>query len=299
MTVTVTDQASRAAVLGRPVAHSLSPLLHRAAYDALGLRGWSYDARDVGEGELAGVLARCEAEGGWAGVSLTMPLKDVVVPLLDEVDATAREVGACNTMLWDGARRIGVNTDVHGIVAAVRECSAPQADRPLGTAHVLGAGATAASAVVALARLGHRRPRLHLRDPARAGAVLAAAARCGSDVTLLPWPVDRESAAGLAGAAVVVSTVPAGAADPVADLLPGPSEAAQPSYGTLLDVAYDPWPSRLAAAWSAAGGRVAPGSLMLLHQAGEQVRLMTGREAPLSAMRVALAAVRVEITSTA
>lgn len=294
----MTDQARRAAVLGRPVAHSLSPLLHRAAYDALGLEGWSYDARDVGEVELAGELARCEAEGGWAGLSLTMPLKDVVVPLLDEVDATAWEVGACNTVLWNGARRLGANTDVHGIVAAVRECSAPQADRPLGTSHVLGAGATAASAVVALARLGHRTPRLHLRDPARAGAVLAAAARCGSEVTLLPWPVDRESVAGLAGAAVVVSTVPAGAADPVADLLPRPSDAAATS-GTLLDVAYDPWPSRLAAAWSAAGGRVAPGSLMLLHQAGEQVRLMTGREAPLSAMRVALAAVRVEITRTA
>ena len=281
----------RAAVLGRPVGHSLSPLLHRAAYDALGLTGWRYEARDVGETDLADVLAGCEAEGGWAGLSLTMPLKHAVVPLLDDVDATTLEVGACNTVLWRGGRRSGANTDVHGIVAAVRETATAACGHPAASAHVLGAGATAASAVVALARLGHRAPRVHVRDPTRAGTVLAVAARCGSDVVLLPWPVDAESAAGLVEAEVVVSTVPAGAADGVADVLP------DRVAGTLLDVAYEPWPSRLAGAWSAAGGPVAPGSLMLLHQAGEQVRLMTGAEAPLSAMRRALAAVRTEVAA--
>ena len=285
------EEPRRAGVLGSPVAHSLSPLLHRAAYEALGLTAWQYDAREVGEADLADVLVGCEAQGSWAGLSLTMPLKHVVVPLLDEVDATSTEVGACNTVLWRSRRRAGANTDVHGIVAAVRETAAGAVGHPRDSAHVLGAGATAASAVVALARLGHRAPRVHLRDPARAGTVLAAAERCGSELTLVPWPVDARSAAGLDEAEVVVSTVPAGAADAVADVLP------ERVAGTLLDVVYEPWPSRLAGAWAAAGGAVAPGSLMLLHQAGEQVRLMTGLEAPLSAMRAALAAVRAEVAA--
>ena len=280
----------RAAVLGRPVRHSLSPLLHRAAYAALGLEGWSYEAVECDEAGLPAVVGALD--GSWAGLSLTMPLKQAVLPLLDEVDATVRDSGACNTVVVgdeDGRRVLrGANTDVEGIVRAVREVSGRR-DAPV--AHVLGGGATAASAVLALARLGCPAPVVHVRDPARASVVLAAAARCGSAVDLQPWPDAPARAAALAAADVVVATTPAGTTDAVAAALPGAVA------GTLLDVAYEPWPSALAARWSGAGGAVAPGTLMLLHQAGEQVRLMTGRAAPLSAMRVALARARPEIVA--
>lgn len=276
----------RAAVLGRPVAHSLSPLLHRAAYDALGLQGWTYEAVEVDEAALPGFVAGLD--GDWAGLSLTMPLKQAVLPLLDEADETVTVTGACNTLLLRQGRRVGANTDVAGMVAALQEQGAGQA---VAVAHVLGGGATAASAVLALRRLGCPAPVVHVRDRTRAGAVLAAAQRCGSTVDLQPWPASPELAAGLAAADVVVSTTPAGSADAVAQALPTRVS------GTLLDVAYEPWPSLLAERWAAAGGAVAPGSLMLLHQAVEQVRLMTGRTPPLSAIRGALARVRAEITA--
>jgi len=279
-------------VLGSPVAHSLSPLLHRAAYAALGLTGWSYDAVEVDEPALPDVLRGLDRT--WAGLSLTMPLKQAVVPLLDAVDETVRLSGACNTVVVGPDGLSGANTDVVGMVRAIQEAASAQtgpATRSAGfaVAHVLGGGATAASAVLALRGLGCPAPVVHVRDPARAGAVLAVAERCGSAVELQPWPSTPALAAALAVADVVVSTTPGGSTAAVADAMPATVA------GSLLDVAYEPWPSALAARWSAAGGAVAPGSLMLLHQAAEQVRLMTGLPAPLSAMRVALARVRSEI----
>jgi len=277
----------RAAVLGSPVTHSLSPLLHRAAYAALGLTGWTYAAREVVAGDLAGVVAGLDSS--WAGLSLTMPLKQAVLPLLDEVDETVAVTGACNTLLLDGGSRRGANTDVDGVVAALREAGAAPGGRAVAVAHVLGGGATAASAVLALRRMGCPAPVVHVRDTARAGAVLTAAGRCGSAVDLQPWPDRPDLASALAVADVVVATTPAGSTSAVAAALPAVVS------GTLLDVAYEPWPSALAARWSDAGGSVAPGSLMLLHQAVEQVRLMTGQRPPLPAMRVALAVVRAEV----
>jgi shikimate dehydrogenase len=276
-------QPHRAAVLGRPVHHSLSPLLHRAAYAALGLDGWTYEAVEVGEDDLAGFVDALD--GTWAGLSLTMPLKQAVLPLLDEADETVQVTGSCNTLLLGGGRRRGANTDVDGIVTALHERGVSTA----AVAHVLGGGATAASAVLALRRLGCPAPVVHVRDAARAGAVLTAAERCGSAVDLQPWPDHAALAAALAAADVVVATTPAGSTDLVAAALPGAVS------GTLLDVAYEPWPSPLARRWAEAGGAVAPGTLMLLHQAVEQVRLMTGRRPPVAPMRVALAAVRHEI----
>ncbi|MGJ7442080.1 shikimate dehydrogenase [Aquipuribacter sp. MA13-6] len=277
----------RAAVLGHPVAHSLSPVLHRAAYAALGLAGWTYDAVDVDEAVLPGFVASLDDD--WAGLSLTMPLKQAVLPLLDELDEAATVTGACNTVVLRAGRRAGANTDVDGMVAALAEVDPRAAAGGLPVAHVLGGGATAASAVLALRRTGCPAPVVHVRDRNRAGAVLAAAQRCGSAVDLQPWPDRPELAAALAAADVVVSTTPAGSTDAVAAALPAGV------VGVLLDVAYEPWPSQLAAAWERSGGAVAPGSLMLLHQAAEQVRLMTGRPAPRAPMRVALAEVRPEI----
>ncbi len=277
--------ARRAAVLGHPVGHSLSPALHRAAYAALGLGGWRYDAVDVDVGELAGFLAGLD--GAWAGLSLTMPLKRVVRPLLAAESDLARAVGAVNTVTFGPAGPVGDNTDVHGIVAALREAGVGIADG-VQRAAVLGGGATACSAVAALQRLGCTAPRVHVRSVERSADVVAAGERLGLVVRLVPL----DGAQVVAGAPqVVVSTLPAGAADPLAGplvdgLVAGRVMAGAPA-AALLDVVYAPWPTRLAAAWVDAGGTAVSGFAMLLHQAAEQVRLMTGLEPPVAAMRAA------------
>ena len=252
-------------MLGQPIAHSLSPALHRAAYAALGL-DWRYDAVEVAEAELAGFLDGLGPE--WAGLSLTMPLKAAVLPLLDEVSDLARDVAAANTVLLGDGRRSGHNTDVPGIVAALAEAGVVSVRRAV----VLGGGATARSALAALAALGCTTPVLVVRSsPDRTSE---AAERLGVRPTVVPW-----SPSVLDGCDLLVSTLPPGAADPLA-----PHVSAVPA---LLDVVYDPWPTALAAGCT---GVVVSGAAMLLHQAAEQVRLMTGRTAPLEVMRQALAA---------
>ncbi len=276
----------RAAVLGHPVAHSLSPVLHRAAYAALGLTEWRYDVLDVTEEALPGVVTALDDT--WAGLSLTMPLKKAVIPLLDHVEPLAEVVGAVNTVLVQGAGAnvslAGANTDVHGMVTAFGEgLDELGARRPVGTAVVIGAGATAASALAALAELDCPTPQVHARSMARAGATMRAAARMGVEPRFLTLdPMDRLIGA-MAEADVVVSTLPAHAADPMAEALTG-----RAVRGALLDCAYAPRVSALGRVWAAAGGAFVGGERMLLHQATEQVRLMTGRVAPLDAMESAL-----------
>lgn len=255
----------RAAVLGRPIGHSLSPLLHRAAYVSLGL-DWHYDAVDVGSDELGAFLDGLGPE--WRGLSLTMPLKAAVLPLLDDVDALARDVAAANTVVLGQGRRSGFNTDVHGIVAALADAGVTTASRAV----VLGGGATARSALAALRQLGERAPTLVVRsEPAE---TLAAAERLGVAPTVVPFSPEV-----LDGCDLLVSTLPAGAADAVA-----PHVSDVPA---LLDVVYEPWPTPLA---RACGGVLVSGREMLLHQAAAQVQLMTGLPAPLEAMRAALSA---------
>lgn len=253
----------RAAVLGSPIAHSLSPRLHRAAYAALGL-DWEYDGIECTPPELADLLAGLR-DDEWAGLSLTMPLKQAVLPLLDTLTDLARDVAAANTVLLRDGRLHGDNTDVHGIVAALREAGVPDPRRAV----VLGGGATARSALAALRELGCDHVGLVVRsEPVEA---LAAARRLGMSPQVLP--VDAIGSADL-----VISTLPPGAGDALSGHLVG--------VPALLDVVYAPWPTALA---SACGGVVVGGAAMLLHQAALQVELMTGREAPLEAMRAALA----------
>ena len=266
----------RAAVLGSPISHSLSPVLHRAAYDALGLSDWSYDAVEVGPADLPGFLAGLGDD--WAGLSLTMPLKMAVLPLLTERSALVDVTGAANTvLLGDGGRR-GENTDVAGIVAALREVGVDGCRR----ATVIGTGATAASALAALHELGAGTVRVLGRSPERARTLQPVADALGLQLQAggLDLPLLQDD-----WAQVIVSTVPAGALDTFAErYAPGPQ--APP----LLDVVYAPWPTPLAAAHLRAGTVVVGGQAMLLHQAARQVELMTGRTAPLAAMRAALPA---------
>ncbi|MFD7312186.1 shikimate dehydrogenase [Promicromonospora sp. NPDC059942] len=288
-----TTPSRRAAVLGHPVAHSLSPVLHTAAYRALGLDGWDYGVHDVTEDTLAGFLEDADGDPGrsWAGLSLTMPLKQAVIPLLDHVEPLAEAVGAVNTVLFTtvggAVTTTGTNTDVHGIVAALRE-GLDAGARPVAEAVVLGGGATAASALAALAELGCPSARVFVRSLDRIGPLRAAVARMGVTPSFEVFD-DTATTSALVTADAVVSTTPKYAADTWAKLLTDGDRGAAPR-GVLLDVVYDPRPTALQSAWTALGARAVGGERMLLHQAAEQVRLMTGHMAPLSAMDEALRA---------
>ncbi|MDO8145044.1 MULTISPECIES: shikimate dehydrogenase [unclassified Isoptericola] len=279
----------RAAVVGHPVAHSLSPTLHTAAYEALGLEGWQYSAIDTTVEQLSGVVRGLDL--AWAGLSVTMPLKHAVMKLVDHVDPLAQVVGAVNTVLVAPARAgvslTGTNTDVHGLVQAVREGLTERhgtRDVTVRDAVVLGGGATAASTLAALGELGCTAPLVLVRDLGRTGPLQEAAARMG--VTPRYEVLDTATAPDvLADADVVVSTMPARAADPVAASL---RTRGTRVHGVLLDVVYDPRPTAVSQAWAATGGTVVGGERMLLHQAVEQVRLMTGRPGPVDAMDAAL-----------
>ncbi|AZM52148.1 shikimate dehydrogenase [Streptomyces sp. WAC 01529] len=265
-------QKRRAAVLGSPIAHSLSPVLHRAAYEELGLSDWTYDRFEIDEAALPEFVAELGPE--WAGLSLTMPLKRAVIPLLDEISGTAAAVEAVNTVVFtEDGRKVGDNTDVPGMVAALRERGIEQVD----SAAILGAGATASSALAALARICTGEVVAYVRSETRAAEMRQWGERLDVEVRTEDWEDAREALS----APLVIATTPAGTTDMLSALVPE-----RPA--TLFDVLYDPWPTALAARWSAYGGAVVSGLDLLVHQAVLQVEQMTGRgPAPLDAMRTA------------
>ncbi len=264
----------RCGVLGDPIEHSLSPTLHRAAYDELGL-DWSYDAVRVPAGGLAEFLDGLDAD--WRGLSLTMPLKREVGPLLTSQDEWARVSGVANTVLLDetGGRH-GLNTDVPGAEAALAQAT----DERLRDAVVLGGGATAASVLLALAERGLERATVAVRDPARAAATVEVVGRHTRSPQLTVV-----SLAGLGtialdpGVDVVVSTIPVSAqTDAVL--------RAVRDVPVVFDVVYEPWPTPLVEQAAACGHTLVGGLDLLLWQAVDQVRAMTGRfDIPVEAMR--------------
>ncbi|PWC04059.1 shikimate dehydrogenase [Agromyces badenianii] len=246
----------RLAVLGSPISHSKSPALHRAAYEYLGLP-WQYTAIEMDGARLGAFIQELDSE--WRGLSLTMPLKQDVLPLLDHVDGVAVLAGAANTVLLDGDARRGFNTDVGGIVRTLQEAGL----RDVSHGVLIGGGATAASALVAMSELGASRVQVLVRRTGAATSLAELGARLGISVE----PGSVTELATLRGADLVVSTVPGGAelgAEASEELI---------STAALLDVAYDPWPTPLAASWLAGGGVVVHGLGMLLHQALLQVRI--------------------------
>ncbi|RSS80635.1 shikimate dehydrogenase [Streptomyces sp. WAC06614] len=261
----------KAAVLGSPIEHSLSPVLHRAAYRELGLDDWSYDRFEVDEAALPQFFAGLGPE--WAGLSLTMPLKRAVIPLLDGISDTAAGVEAVNTVVFtEDGRRLGDNTDIPGILAALHERGVDRVEH----AAVLGAGATASSALAALARICTGEVTAYVRSEARAAEMRQWGERLGVAVRTADWSAAAEALS----APLVIATTPAGTTDALAAAVPE-------RPGTLFDVLYDPWPTALAAAWDARGGKVVGGLDLLVHQAVLQVEQMTGRPGPLAAMRAA------------
>lgn len=254
----------RLAVWGDPIAHSRSPLLHAAAYRALGL-DWRYGRQQV---SIAGFPAAFEAlDDSWRGLSVTMPLKEQAYRVSRSLDRHAELTGAVNTLLFSG-EVAGFNTDVGGIIDALGENGFHSA----ATARILGAGATAASALVAVAELGARSIDVRARRPERAHTMQALGERLGIIVTVSAFsapasPVD-----------VTIATLPSGT---VLEVQAAGSLAA--AGGTLLDAAYAPWPSALAGSWSETGNPVISGLEMLLHQAVRQVRVFVDGD-PLAAV---------------
>jgi shikimate dehydrogenase len=257
------------AVLGSPIGHSKSPRLQAAAYEVLGL-DWTYGAFDVTEETLPGFIAA--VDDGWRGLSLTMPLKRAILPLLDGVDPLVTLTGSANTVLVDGSSRRGFNTDVYGVWAALSATG----HRSFGRATIIGAGATAASVLVALDQLGADEVTVLVRDASRASALVALGEQLGLDILVRPIGGEHESD-------VAVSTLPGGVEH----------DTVFAGAPLLLDVAYDPWPSALASRWN---GQVVSGLEMLIHQAHAQVAIfVTGSPAGelpdtvLPAMRAAVA----------
>lgn len=260
----------KAAVLGSPIAHSRSPQLHLAAYRALGLRGWTYERIECDAEQLPALVAGLGPE--WVGVSVTMPGKFAALAVADERTPRAERIGSANTLVRTASGWLADNTDVDGVTGALGA-------RVSGEAIVLGSGGTAPAAVVALTELGASRITVAARNPANATRMVALASDVGVPARSCALD-DRGLGEAAATAAVTVSTLPADVAGRYAPVL-----ARVP---VLLDAIYDPWPTPLAAAVSAAGGTVISGMQMLLHQAFSQVELFTGRPAPRAAMTCAV-----------
>ena len=256
-------------MLGSPIAHSRSPQLHLAAYRALGLTDWTYERIECGADELPGVVGGFGPE--WVGVSVTMPGKFAALHFADERTDRAELVGSANTLLRTPRGWRADNTDIDGVMGALGAAT--------GRAVVSGSGGTAPAAIVALAELGVGDITVVARNPDKAARLVELATRVGAAARFCDLDgsavADRVTAAG-----VLVSTLPADVAGRYSDVFAGAP--------VLLDAIYDPWPTPLAAAVAAAGGRVISGLQMLLHQAFAQVEQFTGLPAPREAMIAAL-----------
>ncbi|MFI7547772.1 shikimate dehydrogenase [Actinoplanes sp. NPDC049599] len=266
----------RAAVCGKPIGHSLSPVLHNAGYVAAGLLTWTYTAIECAEAELPGLVAGLGPE--WAGLSLTMPLKEAGLALAAAASPVAAAIGAANTLVRrpDGTW-FADNTDIPGMVR-VLSAAGLTADP---TVSVLGGGGTARAALAAAAQLGAEAVTVVTRRPEARAALAPAADALGVKLIGAEW-ADAPAAF---EADAVISTVPKGAADALAT-------AVRWRPGTVLfDAIYDPWPTPLAAAAAGHGIAVVSGLDLLLAQALGQFEQFTGvTPAPEAAMRAALAA---------
>ncbi|MFJ8830334.1 shikimate dehydrogenase [Micromonospora aurantiaca] len=268
----------RAAVVGKPIAHSLSPVIHAAGYAAAGLTGWSYTRIEAGADELPGLVAGLGPE--WAGLSVTMPGKEAALALADEVSPVAAAVGAANTLVRrpDGTWYAD-NTDVTGMVEVLTGAGCVAG----AVVTVLGAGGTARAAIAAAARIGAAEVTVVARRPEAVDELRPVAEAAGVPLAGAEW----DGAPAHARADVVISTVPKGVADPLADNFDWRPES------VFFDVVYDPWPTPLAAAALTAGCRVVSGLDLLLAQAFGQFEQFTGVTAPRAAMADALARERV------
>ena len=285
-----------AAVIGFPIAHSLSPVIHRAAWEQLGIDGWEYRRAEVTEESLPTFIGQLDES--FRGLSVTMPCKQAVMPLLDAIDPLASAVGAVNTVVPSAGMLAGFNTDVTGIASAIRRACSRSGIPVPSSALVLGARATASSALAALGELGITTTTVAARRFGGPGSVISAASRLGVSVEQVMWSDVSAVASAAARADVLISTLPAGVADPIASRLapregqtdPIASRLAPREGQILLDVIYSPRDTALRTTFEKAGGVVAEGTDMLVYQGAAQVQLMTGRSPDPAVMRHALEA---------
>jgi len=259
-------------VIGDPVRHSLSPVLHNAAFVALGL-DWTYVAFHVATGLGAQAVEAVRALG-IEGLSVTMPHKSDVAAAVDVLSDDAAALGAVNTVLRRNSQLVGDSTDGYGFIAALAEAGFDPAGK---RCMVIGAGGAGRAVVLALARGGAARVVVVNRDPGRAAAAVA----LGGGVAAIG---DIESAA---ESDLVVNATPVGMGDRevgvsvvAADLL-GPGQF-------INDLVYHPAHTPLLLAAADRGATALNGLSMLVHQAARQFELWTGQPAPLVAMRAAV-----------
>ena len=260
----------KAAVLGKPISHSLSPIIHNAAYQQLGLPH-TYQAIELGEESFVEFIEALNSD--WLGFSLTMPLKEIAFTVTDDISQLARLTKSINTLVCQSNLRAD-NTDVFGISQALRlgGCKSPK------TATIFGAGATARSAVVALEGLGVEFIQIFARNLEKSALCIDLGNQLGITID-----ATTQFSPNLVNADVVINTTPKGVADVYANQIKSPN-------GCLLDVIYDPWPTKLASVWQLAKLTVIPGHQMLLHQAVRQIELMTGLSPDLDHLQSALSA---------
>lgn len=270
--------ASWAAVIGSPIQHSLSPFLHQAAYRDLGLN-IDYRRIEITKETIGSFLASWPE--GLVGLSVTMPLKQVIIPLLSQVDGLAKAVGAVNTVVpFPGGITAGFNTDVYGLVTAIKEAKGREFNPE--RAVIVGSGATASSALAALGELQAGQINLLARRVSGAGNAVQAATRLGIDPGYVPLAAGEKARETLQAADLIISTVPRAVLDDFYQTISFNPEQ------TVLDIVYDPWPSELVKQASRSGATIISGKAMLLHQALMQVKLFTSRTPNLEAMRTAL-----------
>lgn len=253
---------SRAEVWGQPVSHSLSPSLHNAAYQALGLEA-HYERREVSEESLPEALA--SIDHSYLGVSLTMPLKEAILPLVADHRGAVDALSAANTVVNSDSGVFLWNTDPAGVLGALSDAGINDVSHLL----VLGAGATARSVIFAVASRGLERVTLASRDESRAQATESFALSLGLTVQ---W-VSLDELQSATPPDLVASTLPTGV--DAGGFIP----SALPEASALFDVTYHPWPTPLATLWDQSGMPVATGLSMLAHQALIQVRLFVGGSA--------------------
>ncbi len=274
--ISVVTGPRAAAILGSPVSHSRSPALHLAAYEALGLTGWTYERMECTAEQLPALVSGLDER--YVGLSVTMPGKRAALAFADHRTERAAAVGSANTLVRREDGWHADCTDVDGASAALVDLGIT--DGAGSRAVLVGAGGTAAPVVAALAAAGFREVSVVARSAGRASEVLAVADAYGIAAEVLAFEPNSTLRARTRDCAVLVNTVPAAAAAPLVSALS--------SAPRLFDVIYDPWPTPLAAAVDSAGGLVVGGLVMLLNQAFGQVEQFTGMPAPRVAMAAAL-----------
>jgi shikimate dehydrogenase len=269
------------ALIGYPLGHSISPAMHNAALPALGIDA-RYEAWSTPPEGVSAAVGRLR-EDELLGMNVTVPHKEAVIELLDEVDATAKAIGAVNCISKEGRRLVGHNTDMYGFIRSLREAGCePRGRRVL----ILGAGGSARAVANGLLDAGAASLTLSGRTAERAEALANDVLRSfpRALVACAGWQ-DEGFAAAVLSADMIVNCTPVGQRHTETEgESPLPAPLLRPGLW-VYDLVYNPLETPLLAAARATGANPIAGLEMLVYQAAESLRLWTGREPPIDIMR--------------